>query len=551
MGQVTSIRPDRAGPAFERAPRVSTFDRVLLSVLCAAGIYALLLFGEYWFFSQARRTEWLFWLVSLPIFWRPLRSVYNWWVYLWANEARDPLGEVGSFSGPVNADVLTTAMPGEPYSMFAVALPAMAQIRGVNRVYLLDGGYDARLHDLCERSGIVHVDCRGVGGAKAGKVNYCLREFSRAEFVLVIDPDHIPRPDFFERTLPWLRDPEVGFVQVVQAYYNLRDNWIAWGAAEQTFGFYGPTLMGLHGLGLPTAIGANCTFRRSALDAIGGHGEHLAEDAVTSLRLHAHGYRSIYLPWRGSEGLVPNTLNAFWKQQLKWAAGMTQLLVGEYPKLFRKMSPLVRVHYLVAGTFYVCGLTAALNFTLPALCLLFGGYAIDLPVEGFLLHLLPYLLISFTVDRTIQRWYSHSEEEGFPYRSMALEQGTWHIYFLGFLFGVIGKKVPYLPTPKGGDQKVSLLMLAPHLGVIFASAVGILVASRSPRLERGTILMMGFAAVNVLVLLPTTIQGLWGNLKFLLGQGSSTRASARAPSARAMTTSLPLAPEAPVNGLGG
>jgi len=91
----------------------------------------------------------------------------------------------------------------------------------------------------------------------------------------------------------------------VQAYYNVRESFTAWAAGRTDLRILRPHPHGAAQHGHPTAIGANCTFRRAALDSIGGHAEHLAEDALTSMRIHAEGWRSVYLPWRGSEGLRP------------------------------------------------------------------------------------------------------------------------------------------------------------------------------------------------------------------------------------------------------
>lgn len=52
---------------------------------------------------------------------------------------------------------------------------------------------------------------------------------------------------------------------------------MATGAAEQTYAFYGPSQISFHGMGCAVAIGANCTFRRKALESIGGHDIGLAE----------------------------------------------------------------------------------------------------------------------------------------------------------------------------------------------------------------------------------------------------------------------------------
>ena len=81
-------------------------------------------------------------------------------------------------------------------------------------------------------------------------------------------------------------------------------------------------MQGMHGTGTAVAIGANCTFRRTALESIGGHGIGLAEDLVTSIRLHAAGWKSVYVPEVVSRGLVPGDLESFLKQQLKWSRGV-------------------------------------------------------------------------------------------------------------------------------------------------------------------------------------------------------------------------------------
>jgi cellulose synthase (UDP-forming) len=508
----TSIRVRHAGREREIEPRVSWRQRLEMLVLAAMGVQAFLFFSEYWFFSTSRRSPFLFGLLTLAVFWNPLRNLYNWWVYLWASHPLDlrPTDPEPLVDDRV-ADVLTTAMPGEPYGMFETTLEAISRLKCLNRAYLLDGGNDPALKALCERVGVEHVDCTGIKGAKAGKVNFCLRERSRAEFVLVIDPDHIPKPDFLARTLPWFHDPETGFVQVVQAYHNLRENWVAWGAAEQTFGFYGSTQMGLNGLGIPTAIGANCTFRRAALDSIGGHAEHLAEDALTSMRIHAEGWNSIYLPWRGSEGLVPTDLGTFWKQQLKWATGMSYLTFTEVPKLFRRFDPVARLHYIAASTYYLGGVAQALNLILPIVCLFFQVYGVEMPLTGFLIHLAPYLLVSTLMHALAQRWYTHREEMGVPWRSMLLEKATWHVYLLGFIFGAIGRKVPYLPTPKEGSEKPIPWLVAPHWAIILLSILAICwVPVHYHRIDDGTWLMVTFAAVNSLLLLPAAWLGIRG-----------------------------------------
>ena len=483
--------------------KISKTERILLVVLLTLGLESVIYFSHWWFWGGHRKQVVFFVILSFAIFWEIFRNLINWYIYSFVKTP-----EQKTTQNNLTADVLTTAMPGEPYEMFEKTLTAISNISYPHNSFLLDGGNDEKLKALCGRLNVNHIDCSGVGGAKAGKINYCLDNFSKADIVLVIDPDHIPEKDFFHKTLPQFEDERVGFVQVVQAYYNINESFVAYAAAEQTFGFYGPTLMGLNGQGIPTAIGANCTFRRKAIDSIGGHAVHLAEDALTSMRIHAHGWKSVYVPYRGSSGMVPADLGSFFKQQLKWATGMFYLLFREYPKLFKKFNLISKLHYFFAGTFYFNGLAIFFTLLLPIIFLFFQIFAVEMSLSDFLIHYLPYVGISMGINFFIQRWYTHTEEKGFPWKSMVLDKGTWHIYLLGLFYGLIGKKVAYLPTPKTTEKGVYLNLVLPHILIVVLSFLSILFALTTyHRIDTGTNLMMFFASINILLLLPTIFLG--------------------------------------------
>jgi cellulose synthase (UDP-forming) len=479
-------------------------ERALLLFTIALGAESTLYFGEFWFFSPARRHPLYFALLSFAIFWGVYRSLINWYIYFFITPPA-PRARVGRYS----VDVLTTAMPGEPYAMFEETLTAIAAMEHPHRAFLLDGGNDPALRALAARLGVQHLDCRAIPGAKAGKINHCLQQHARGDVVFVVDPDHRPRPDLLDRALAWFDDARVGFVQVVQAYYNTGESFVADAAAEETFGFYGPTLLGLNGLGIPTAIGANCIFRRSALDSIGGHAVHLAEDALTSMRLHAAGWRSVYLPYRGTAGLVPADLGSFFKQQFKWATGMFYLLFREYPKLFRRFDRAARPHYFFAGTFYFNGLATFLTLVLPIWFLFFKVFAVEFALDEFVGHLAPYAASTALTYAVIQRWYTHSSERRVPWRSLVLEKGTWHVYLMGLVSGLLNRRVEYLPTPKASERAAMPRLVLPHVVVILLSAAAIVFAVATyPRLDDGTLLMILFAALNIALLLPVTMVAL-------------------------------------------
>src|SRR2546430_10585564 len=127
--------------------------------------------------------------------------------------------------------------------------------------------------------------------------------------------------------------------------------------------------MGLGGLGASVAIGANCTFRRTALESIGGHGVGLAEDLVTSIRLHASGWRSVYVPEIVSRGLVPEDIGSFYRQQLKWARGGYELAFTELPRLLPRLTCRQRLASPTIAPYHLFGATTLPSLVFPCLYL--------------------------------------------------------------------------------------------------------------------------------------------------------------------------------------
>ena len=128
------------------------------------------------------------------------------------------------------------------------------------------------------------------------------------------------------------------------------------GASEQTYHFYGPMMMSMNTYGTAQAIGANCSFRRTALESIGGHAPGLSEDMHTSMLLHAKGWESIYVPIALTRGEVPATMPSYYKQQLKWARGSLELLFFVIPKIFKSLTWRQKIHYISIPLHFMFGL---------------------------------------------------------------------------------------------------------------------------------------------------------------------------------------------------
>ena len=438
-------------------------DRLILSAITGIGIVAVLRLADWWFRADHVATPALFIILSLAFWYGVSRIVLGWVNYsAIARPEHRPAPEGKRVA------IFTTSSPGEPLAMFEQTLAACARVRYPHTTYLLDDTRDPRFREVAERNGAVWLELVGIPGAKAGKINRAL-SLTDEEFILVLDPDHIPFPEFLDRVVGQLDDDRVGFVQVSQAYYNQGRSFTAAGAAEQTYAFYGPGQMGLHGHGACVAIGANCTFRRKALESIGGHGIGLAEDLVTAIRLHGAGWRSVYVPEVLSRGLVPEDIGSFYRQQLKWARGVYEVAFSELPRLFGRLRWRQRLSYLTIGTYYLCGLTTLVFMILPYLYLWTGIQPATMFFAEFLAAGVPVAVIGVVMYLAVQRWLCDPDgERGTHWRGFVLKVACWPVYAAGTLLAIVRADIPYIPTAKEAVRGRFLRLAWPQLVLIAA-----------------------------------------------------------------------------------
>ena len=355
--------------------------------------------------------------------------------------------------------------------MFEKTLEACARIRYPRTTYLLDDTLDERFAAVAAKHRARRLELVGIPGAKAGKINRAL-ELTDEEFILVLDPDHIPFPEFLDCVLGYFDDEQIGFVQVPQAYYNQPRSFAAAAAAEQTYAFYGPGQMGLYGHGAAVAIGANCTFRRSALASIGGHGVGLAEDLITAIRLHAAGWRSVYVPEVVSRGLVPEDLGSFFRQQLKWSRGVYEVVFAEMPRLIGSLRWRQRLSYLTIGTHYFFGVTTLIYLIFPYLYLWTGYQPATMRFAEFLSEGAPVAIIGVALYLFVQRWMcDRATETGVHLRGLALKIACWPIFLAGTLLAIVRAEIPYIPTAKESVRGRFLSLALPSLLLIAAYLV--------------------------------------------------------------------------------
>jgi cellulose synthase (UDP-forming) len=211
---------------FREARKTAQKENFILLILAVAGFIAIIRLANWWFEKDHIASLPLFILLSLIFWYGVLRIILIWINYLNIKKPEKIPANAG-----LSVAIFTTSSPGEPLSMFAKTLEACDKIRYPHTTYLLDDTQDPSFKELAAQHGAVWLELVGLPGAKAGKVNKAL-SLTKEDFILVLDPDHIPFPEFLDEVLGFFNDEKVGFVQVSQAYYNQYRSFTARGAAE-------------------------------------------------------------------------------------------------------------------------------------------------------------------------------------------------------------------------------------------------------------------------------------------------------------------------------
>lgn len=458
------------------------------------GIFSILNFLYYFFQPEHVGNRFLFVLLTITILYSILKKLY-----MWYNYSNISVPKIPATSAEFKVDILTTYFPGEPYQMTITTLEAINKITYPHTTYLCDEADDPYLKNFCRENGIVHVTRDNRINAKAGNINNALNNHATGDICVVLDPDHIPEPNFLDPILPHFENPEIGFVQIVQAYYNIKETLVARGAAEQTFQFYGPMMMTLNAYGAVNAIGANCVFRRSALDSIGGHAPGLCEDMHTAMLMYSKGWKAIYLPEVLARGLAPSNLTSYFKQQLKWSRGTFDLLVHVYPKVFSKLTGRQKIHYGILPLHYLAGVIILINFLIPILSLVLTETPWEGNIIDFVLVLLPVAASSLLIRTFIQKWVIEKNERGFHLVGGLLHINTWWIYLVGLAYTIVNKKVPYIPTPKENEWNTNYKIIIPNVVVAVFSILAVIYGLYI-NLTPFSLVMAGFALFNSFIM---------------------------------------------------
>lgn len=419
---------------------------------------------------------------------------------VWHRQAMDILawlicGRVEAHRQPLSPDrglrvaFVTTFVPdSESIDMLEMTLRGMLAADYPHDTWVLDEGNDPAVRRICKLLKVNHFSRHGMKEfhhqrgifltkSKAGNHNsWHIQYAEKYDIVAQVDSDFQVRRDFLTRTLGYFRNPRVAFVGTPQIYGNV-GNWIARGAAQQTYLFYGPIMRALSRRKMALLIGANHVVRVAALQDAGWYQGHITEDLATGIRLHAARWESVYVPEPLAVGEGPTTWAAYFSQQYRWAFGCMNIFFSHGLRIHHKMRWKHGLLYLLMEQFYFSGLAMITGIALLTAYYLFGWTPARIQLDQLALCYGPLLIWRQLMPLWLQRYNVRPQEErGFFWAGRFLTVAVIPIYFLALVGVLRNKRVTFKTTPKGAERtgQDSLMIFKPHLilsGVIVTGMV--------------------------------------------------------------------------------
>jgi cellulose synthase/poly-beta-1,6-N-acetylglucosamine synthase-like glycosyltransferase len=262
------------------------------------------------------------------------------------------------------------------------------------QIQVLDDSTDDT-YDLLEQL-VDHYKSRGVNiefvhrvdrkGYKAGALQNGLRT-TTGELIAIFDADFVPKPDWLKRTVPSFQNPQLGCLQTRWGHTNQQYNSLTQAEALGIDGHFivEQTVRSKNGFFL-NFNGTAGLWRRACIEDAGGwQWDTLTEDLDLSYRAQMRGWKFDYLPDVVVPAELPPHVEAYKKQQFRWAKGSFQVVRKILPTVLRANLPLtVRFMALLHLTGYFVHplMLTVLLLTLPVGLLVPGAFSV-FPISLF------------------------------------------------------------------------------------------------------------------------------------------------------------------------
>jgi cellulose synthase/poly-beta-1,6-N-acetylglucosamine synthase-like glycosyltransferase/tetratricopeptide (TPR) repeat protein len=370
-------------------------------------------------------------------------------------------------------DVMIPTYNEDP-SLLRGTIAASLRIAYPHRTLVLDDGKRPEVAALCEELGAEYVTRPSNLHAKAGNLNHAL-EKTEGEFVVIFDADHVAETHFIDRLVGYFADDRLGFVQTPHAFYNFDayqgvldyKRKVYW---EEGMLFYNVTQPGKNRWNGVTFCGSAAMFRRKSLEEVGLIAtQSITEDMHTGLRMHAKGWKSLFVNERLIAAIAADDVTSFNTQRLRWGEGNLGIFAFDNPITIRGLTIAQRLCYLGSMLSWTTGVQKLLIYATPIAMLMTGISPV---------HRMSWQLLAITVLYLITIWSAVKISCNGYGRLLAIEltqmacywtqvRSTWRALFKR-------KRATFVVTAKRGRQSNGILKhLAPQIYLIAISAFAV------------------------------------------------------------------------------
>lgn len=300
---------------------------------------------------------------------------------------------------------------------------------------------------------IDHVRRGTRSGFKAGALAHGLT-VTDAPFIAIFDADFVPPADFLRRTMGVFEDPRVAFAQ---ARWGHLDEGYSWFTRLQAlaidFHFLVEQAVRSASGYFTNFTGTAGVWRRAAIDDAGGWSDAtLTEDLDLSYRAQLRGWKAAYLEDLVVPEELPVSIDAYRRQQSRWATGSFQsafALIG--PVLRSRNRATVKLqaaaHLLAYGVGPVMLVQLACY---PVLLAAFGRHGLRLPwyltdasVVAIFVGISPWIGFMVAQTRRGRPWWS-----GFPSFLCQVVGAGMSVNAMVSLFRATRRGGAFVRTPK-------------------------------------------------------------------------------------------------------
>ena len=353
--------------------------------------------------------------------------------------------------------VLLIPTYNEPLEVIAPTVAAGCALQPAHETWVLDDGDRPWVAEMCAAYGARYVTREVHDHAKAGNMNNALalladeerRGVGGADFIAVLDCDHVPLPTFLTATLGWFADESIALVQGPQAFYNAGAFDDDGFTGEQGL-FFNVLMPARHHSGAgPFWCGSTSLLRVKALTEIGGVAtDTITEDMHTTLKLIRAGWNTVYHHQTLAVGLAPATPDQYLLQRRRWGMGAMQILVHERLWTAKRWMSWRNFHEYLNGTlWWLEGIATLVAFVVPIAVMASGAQTSTATPFAFAIAFIAMFATRMWGAKRLMRKQIHWPT-AFALRIFRVPVGMACLWWL-----VSRKTLEFEVTPKGGADE--------------------------------------------------------------------------------------------------